>query len=127
MGKSIAAEGTVEDVGDHRVLIADRVRIDNDHTIDVQQNAEQRMEGTIVDIQKVQVGNIETLMAIMEANGQRQLVDLGPAADFPAMPDSNMPIVLTGVPIQSQGHQVLLASRVWLNDKPYRIERVTGR
>ncbi len=109
------------------MLIADRVRIDNDQTIEVQQNAEKRIEGTIVDVQKVQVGNVETLMAIMEAGGQRQLVDLGPAAQFPEMPDSNMPITLTGVPIQSQGHQVLLASRVWLNDKPFRIERVTSR
>lgn len=127
VGKLLVAEGTVEDVGDQQVLIADRVRVDNDQTIEIDQNAEKRIEGRVVDVQKVQVGSVETLMAIMDANGERLLVDLGPAASFPAMPDSNMPITLTGVPIQSQGHQVLLASRVWLSDKPYRIQRLRDR
>ena len=79
--------------------------------------------GSIVDITQINIGSQQHYMAIVEVDGQRQLVDLGPINAYKVKLQPATQIVVYGVPVQTHDHRVLMANRVRLGQEVIPINR----
>jgi hypothetical protein len=104
--------------------VADSFQIGNGETIQVSRGYGQTFTGEIVDIKTVPMNNSENYMAVVNINGERQLVDLGPTTAYKVALKPATQITLQGMPVRSSNHRVILAEQVSMgNNEVIRIER----
>lgn len=123
VGTSITAVGAMEVIGEKDLLIADSVRIAGGETIEINRNASERWTGEIVDVKVTQIGSTEYYMAIVDVDGERQLIDLGPTATYKTEIEPATQITFWGVPVRANEHRVIMANEVRLGDEVIRVER----
>jgi hypothetical protein len=126
VGDKVTAEGPVVDIGDKQLMLADKVRV-NDEELNI--NRPQRSwEGVIVDSRDIDLRNESNLMAIVyTSNNERVLVDLGAKDNFKFDLQPNDEIVVSGVPMKIKGRQVVMAHDVQLGEQKIQIVRGNNR
>lgn len=127
IGQSLMAMGAIEQVGDKSVLIADSVRIGNGQMMSIERSSGLSLTGQIVDVKSTQIGSTEHYMAIVQVEGERQLVDLGPTTSYKVRLEPSTQITVMGVPVRSQNHRVIMANRVRLGNEMINIDRLQSR
>jgi hypothetical protein len=124
VGQLIVATGALETVGEKQVLVADSVKIGDGETITISHYSGVNVTGQVVDVKTTTIGSVESYLAVVEVDGQRQLVDLGPAATYKVKLQPSTKIKLRGIPVRSQEHRVLMADQVELDGEVYTIDRM---
>ncbi|MEQ1903802.1 MAG: hypothetical protein ABL888_06435 [Pirellulaceae bacterium] len=124
VGKSIEATGAMETVGEKQVLVADSVKIGDGERIEIAHHNGVHVTGKVVDVKTTTIGSVESYLAIVEVDNQRQLVDLGPTATYKVKLLPSTKITLRGIPVRSQDHRVLMAERVELDGEVYTVDRM---
>jgi hypothetical protein len=124
VGTQIAAFGAIQQIGDKQLLVADSFQIGNGETIQVSRGYGQTFTGEIVDLKTVPMNNSENYMAVVNIDGERQLVDLGPTTTYKVALKPATKITIQGVPVRSSNHRVILAEQINMgNNEVIRIER----
>ncbi|MEO8268796.1 MAG: hypothetical protein ABI557_03685 [Aureliella sp.] len=124
VGTQIVANGALQQVGDKQVLIADTVQIGDGKPLGIDRNFGQNYTGEIVDIKTVQTDRAEYYMAVVNIDGEPQLVDLGPTTSYKVALKPSSKITIRGVPVRTRDHRVILAQQIELGkDNTIRIER----
>jgi hypothetical protein len=122
----ITASGTIEMVGDKKLLVADTVAIGNQEEFAVRRSSAKPLSGQVVDVQKVEVHNAQHYIGVVETGEGRQLVDLGPATTYKAAIKPSTKVVIHGVPVRTHGHTVVMADQVELDGQTYTVNRTEG-
>lgn len=123
VGMTIVATGTFQEIGEKRVLIADELQIGDGQRIEISRSTDREITGQVVDVKSTEVGSTKHYMAIIEVDGERQLVDLGPTESYKVAPSAATQVVVHGVPVLARGHRILLANRVRFNGDVFTINR----
>jgi hypothetical protein len=124
VGHQIVAFGAIQQIGEKKLLIADSFQVGNGELIQVSRGSGQTFTGEIVDIKTVPMNNAENYMAVVNINGERQLVDLGPTTSYKVALKPATQITIQGVPVRSSNHRVILAEQINMGNKEViRIER----
>ncbi len=124
VGQSIVASGAIETVGEKQLLVADSVKIGDGKMIEVSHYSGINVTGQLVDVKTATIGSVESYLAVVEVDGHRQLVDLGPATTYKVKLQPSTKITLRGIPVRSQEHRVLMAEQVELDGEVYTIDRM---
>ncbi len=121
VGADIQAFGHIETIGESRVLMADTA------TISQQEVRIERplpsLEGTVRDVTKIRVGEVENTLVVIETREGNQVVDLGPAISFKGTINPNERIIVHGVPVRMNEHRVVMANRVNVGGQTHTIVR----
>lgn len=124
VGTQIVAFGPLQSVGDKQLLVADTVQIANGPELQINRSLGQSYSGEIVDIKTMPINNTDYYMAVVNIDGERQLVDLGPTTSYKVALQPSTRITLQGVPVRTSDHRVILAQQIQLgNNDVIRIER----
>lgn len=123
VGKSIVAFGAMERIGEKQLLVANSIQIGNGQTMQIDRASGLKIAGSIVDVMNTKIGSQEHYMAVVEAKGERQLVDLGPVSTYKVKLQPATQIVVYGVPVRSQKHRIIMADRVQLGKEFITINR----
>ncbi len=119
---SITATGPVERVGDKLILIAETVKVGEAKETVISRSAP-KMEGQVVDVTETEVKGKQHMLAVIETENSRQLVDLGPVDSLKVKLEPQTKIVVTGVPVQVRNHSIVQAERVSINGQDIAIRR----
>ena len=76
VGTTISAVGPIQTIGEKEILFADQVTVGGT-TLDVDRTTGMTLNGAVVEVTEINVGSDPHYMAVVEVDGQRQLVDLG--------------------------------------------------
>jgi hypothetical protein len=124
VGTQIVAFGALEQVGEKKLLVADSFQVGDGEPIQVSRGYGQTFTGEIIDIKTVPMDNAENYLAVVNINGERQLVDLGPTTTYKVALEPSTKITIQGVPVHSSNHRVILAEQIDMGNKEViRIER----
>ncbi len=123
VGQSIVAVGAMERVGEKEVLVAQAVQIGGGETVQISQSYGMTLTGEIVDVKNTTIGSGEHYIAIIEFDGQRQLVDLGPTTTYQVQLEPSTQITVRGIPVRAQDHRVIMAEQVQLGDEVIQVQR----
>jgi len=123
VGQSIVVVGAVESIGDKDVLVAESVQIGNGETLQISQGMGLTLTGEIVDIKNTTVGSSEHYIAVVQVDGERQLIDLGPTTTYRVRLEPSTQITVRGVPVRAQNHRVIMADQVQMGDEVIRVHR----
>lgn len=123
VGKAITAIGAVEQVGERRLLVADRVRLGSGQTIEIDRTHGLTLTGSIVDVKETRIGTTTNYMAVVNVDGERQLVDLGPVNSYKVKLQPSTEVVIHGLPVRSRDHRVIMANRVRLGSEVIEVNR----
>jgi hypothetical protein len=124
VGRSIVATGAIEMVGEKKVLVADSVRIGDDEVVKISLHNGLSLTGKVIDVKTTMIGSAENYIAIVDVEGERQLVDLGPVATFKVKVEPSTMIKVRGIPVRSEDHRVIMAERVEFDGETYTVDRV---
>ena len=116
-GQGISATGTVDMIGDRRILFADSAQI-GDQEIIIDRRPGATLVGQIVDVTTTRVGAAQHYIAVIDVDGQRQLVDMGPVTAYRAAIAPSTRVEIYGVPVMANQHRVIMADRVRFGDAP---------
>lgn len=124
VGTQIVAFGPLQPVGDKQLLVADTVQIADGQEIQINRSFGQTYSGEIVDIKTMPINNTDYYMAVVNIDGERQLVDLGPTTSYKVALKPSTRITLQGVPVRTSDHRVILAQQIQMGSNDViRIER----
>ncbi len=123
LGAKITATGWIETIGDKKLLVADKVSIAGLEAVQVTRDFGKPLQGTIIDIQRTEIRSVPHYVGIVETGEQKRLVDLGPVKTYKQELAPNTQVVVYGVPIQSHGHEVILADQIEISGEKYSIDR----
>jgi hypothetical protein len=124
VGASIVAAGVMETVGDKPLLMADRVRINDGKSMEVDRRRGEQLTGQSVSVKNTQIDSTDHYLAVVEIDGERQLVDLGPTSNFKQQIEPSTTVTLVGIPVRVDNYRVLMANRVKLGDQTITIDRL---
>jgi len=127
VGRSLTVVGAIEMVGQKELVVADSLQVDGETTIEIERSIAMQLSGQIVDVTSTQIDAAEHYLAVVEINGERQLVDLGPTTTYKVKPAPSTEIVLRGIPIRAQDHRIILAEQVRLGNEVFRIQTTQSR
>lgn len=123
VGKSIQAVGAMETIGEKQLLVAESVRLSGGETIEIDRSFGVTLTGNILDVQETTIGSTKHYMAIVNVEGESQLVDLGPVKSYKVKIQPETEIVIQGLPVRSRDHRVVMANRVRLGDEVITVHR----
>lgn len=123
VGNQLTATGTFEQIGEKEVLIAESFSVGGQE-IPVDRSGSQSYEGRVVEVKRTPVGSDDHYIAIVEVDGERQLMDLGPVTTYKVEPQASTRVVVHGIPVRARGHRILLANRVQMDGEVFTINRV---
>lgn len=112
VGAMVSASGPLETIGDKQVLIADSFRVRGGDQIEVRRTLGTPLSGRVVDVKTTTVENADHYFAIVESEGERQLVDLGPTRSYKMEITPSTEVSLQGIPVRVQQNRVLMATQV---------------
>ncbi len=118
---SIKATGPMEQVGEADVLMAETVMVS-----EKQFRIERSMPsytGTVREVKQLKVSDSEHTLVVVETSDGNQLVDLGPATSLKVKLAPKEKIVVYGMPVRMQDHQVVMASRFDFGGETHSISR----
>lgn len=80
-----------------------------------------------MDVKNLNVGEAEHYMAILEVEGERQLIDLGPIRAYKVRLEPSTQITVRGVPVHAHEHRVLMAEQVKIGKDVIKVDRMGRR
>ena len=123
VGQKISAIGAIEKIGEKEVLVAESVQLGDGETIEVSQGMGLTLTGDIIDVKNTKIGEQDHYFAVVNVDGVRQLIDLGPTTTYKVQPKPSTKITVHGVPVRAQNHRLIMAERVQVGEEIFRIER----
>lgn len=122
-GTKIAASGTIEHIGDKKLIVADTVAIGGQEEFAVRRFSTKPLTGQIVDVQKIEVHSVPHYLGVVETGEGKQLVDLGPAKTYKSEIKPSTKVVIQGIPVKTHDHTVILADEVDIDGQSYTVDR----
>lgn len=122
LGERVQLKGVATRSGNRRVLLATELTQNGDTTqLD---RSRGRFEGEITSTRRVNVRGQEHLLAIVESNGRRRAVDLGPSRSLQKF-DLNVGdrITVSGPPVKANDRVIVFAQQISQNGERRRINR----
>lgn len=123
VGTPMVAVGALEVVGEKDLLVADRFRIGDGEWVEIGASLSREFAGELVDVKTVPIGSTDYYMAIVDGDGERRLIDLGPTSTYQFELQPSTKIVFRGVPVRAQNHQVIMVENVEIGGEVFRINR----
>lgn len=123
VGTPIVAVGALEVIGEKDLLVADRIRIDDGEWFEIGRHLSRQFTGELVDVKTVPIGSTDYYMAIVDIDGERRLIDLGPTSTYEFELQPSTKIMFRGVPVRAQNHDVIMVESVEIGDEVFRIKR----
>jgi hypothetical protein len=122
VGRSIVAIGAMETIGEKDLLLADSFQIDDGQFFEVSRNAGMSITGQIVDIMSTKIDANDHYIAIVDVDGDRQLVDFGPTAMYKVQLEPATQVTVVGMPVRTQDDRVILANQVQVGNEVIEID-----
>ncbi|MDV6029888.1 MAG: hypothetical protein F9B45_07225 [Phycisphaera sp. RhM] len=126
VGSTLSVSGAMERIGDKNVLIAEGFRLRGGATVEVDRNIGTPLSGQIVDVKTSTVDNSDHYFAIVESQGERHLVDLGPTTSYKMELAPATEITVRGIPVRVQQNHVMMATRVRVGGQTIQINQQTS-
>ncbi|KAA5542120.1 hypothetical protein FYK55_15030 [Roseiconus nitratireducens] len=124
VGTSITATGAMESIGDKNLLIAERVQIDGGSAMEINRQSGDEWTGEIVSVKTTKVDSSNHYLAVVDVDGERQLVDMGPTDQYKAEIEPSTKVTVRGIPVRSGNYRVLMANRVNLAGQTITLNRL---
>lgn len=122
VGATIAATGPKEMIGEKNVIIAERLRV-NGKLIEIQRPHGTQVDGVVLDVKTTSVGDGDHYFAILESDGERHLVDLGPTTSYDMTLAPSTKVTVRGIPVRVQENRVLMATQVQVGGQTVTIKQ----
>lgn len=123
VGASVVAVGSVERIGDKKLLVADSATVGDQNEFVIRRSSAKPLNGQIVDVQKIDVHSVPHYVSVIETGEGRQLVDLGPATTYKGTIKPSTAVVIHGIPVRTHGHTVIMADQVEMDGQIYAVNR----
>ncbi|QEG01330.1 hypothetical protein Mal15_54060 [Stieleria maiorica] len=111
VGANVKATGWTEQIGEKQLLVANSAT-NGDQVLRIDRSFEESIEATVIDLKEVQFDYGPKYIAIVESDGSRMLVDLGPVSTFDSRITPKSTITIVGTPVRSNDQILMVAKSI---------------